>query len=106
MIWNIIDRRTNKYKWKKVDAIVEPTWHDNKLNPKLTKAGHDKVPKKVIKLFETKAGIGYEEQQNLGIDQAINWATTMKYPVTLYLYDPNTIHRAVKVGKSKLKCLA
>jgi hypothetical protein len=29
MIWNIIDGRERRYRWKCVNAIIEPAWHDN-----------------------------------------------------------------------------
>jgi hypothetical protein len=29
MILNIVDRRKQIYRWKCIDAIIEPTWHDN-----------------------------------------------------------------------------
>jgi hypothetical protein len=31
MIWNIVDGRERPYRWKAIKAIVEPTWHDNKV---------------------------------------------------------------------------
>lgn len=30
MLWNIIDRRTNKY-CTEIDAVFEPAWHDNSI---------------------------------------------------------------------------
>jgi hypothetical protein len=29
MIANIIDKRERKYRWKRVQAIIEAVWHDN-----------------------------------------------------------------------------
>ncbi len=29
VIFNIIDRRKRQYRWKKITAIIEPTYHDN-----------------------------------------------------------------------------
>jgi hypothetical protein len=29
MIWNVIGNRKQPYRWKRIVAIVEPTWHDN-----------------------------------------------------------------------------
>jgi hypothetical protein len=29
VITNVIDRRCHQYRWQKVNAIVEATWHDN-----------------------------------------------------------------------------
>jgi hypothetical protein len=29
VICNIIDRRQRRYRWAKINAIIEATWHDN-----------------------------------------------------------------------------
>jgi len=29
MILNIIDNRKRPYRWKRISAIIEATWHDN-----------------------------------------------------------------------------
>ncbi len=49
MIWNIIDNRKHKYRWLKITAIVEPTWHDNRCH------NSDRAPK-----CENE-GIGYDD---------------------------------------------
>ena len=30
MIANVIDNRSLRYRWNRVNAVAEPTWHDNK----------------------------------------------------------------------------
>jgi hypothetical protein len=29
MIWNVVDRRKRPFRWAKINAIIEATWHDN-----------------------------------------------------------------------------
>jgi hypothetical protein len=74
MIWNIIDKRERRYRWQRITAIVEPTWHDN------TCADSDQT--------ERAAGeIEYDEREAISLADAIQWANEMPFPVTLFLYD-------------------
>ena len=75
MIWNIIDKRRRPYRWKTVNAIIEPTYHDN------TVADSDQV-EDVPENFSP-----YDERENISVSDAVQWANSVKYPVTLYLYD-------------------
>lgn len=78
MITNIVDRRTNAHKWLLVDAVVEPTWHDN------TVKGADRAEKGDPALEK----LGYEEICGVRLSRAFEWAEGFAYPTTLYIYDP------------------
>lgn len=88
MIANVIDRRKREYRWKCVNAIVEAVWHDNNCkdsdyadpNPE-----HDLV---------------YDQKENISLGEAIEWASTLKAEVTLYLYDQG---RGTTVSKKRLQ---
>lgn len=77
MILNIVDRRTNPYLWKKVDAVIEPTWHDNVIKKTVTDVA-EKTPENWI---------GVEEKESISLADAITWASAHHDGVTLYLYD-------------------
>lgn len=77
MLTNIIDRRERPYRFKNINAIIEPTRHNNregvdraKRNPKMDKAW-----------------IGYDEKEHITVLEAVKWAASHKDEVTLYLYD-------------------
>lgn len=73
MIWNIIDKRTRPHRWASVDAVIEPTMHDNGV------ADADQAPLEQTYLCEVRDGISVAE--------AIRWANSFDCPTTLYLYD-------------------
>jgi hypothetical protein len=74
MIWNIIDRLERPYRWKTIDAIVEPTFHDNSI------ADSDQAHPEDV-------GSPYDTREGISLAEAIEWASTLDYGVTLYLYD-------------------
>ena len=74
MIWNIIDRRQRQYRWQAINAIVEPTHHDNSV------ADSDQA-----ELDD--AGSLYEAREGISVLDAVQWASALDYGVTLYLYD-------------------
>src|SRR5260370_27487839 len=74
MIWNIIDRRERRYRWKRVNAIIEPTSHDNCCQDS-DQAEED--PDAAI----------YEQREGISLAKAVEWADAKPYRVTLYLYD-------------------
>jgi hypothetical protein len=74
MIANVIDRRTRPYRWKRVNAVVEPAWHDNKCQDP------DQATPAVGEL-------DYEEKAGISVKEAIAWAEDLPYSVTLYLSD-------------------
>lgn len=75
MLRNIIDNRKHRYRWLLVTAIIEPTWHDNSRKDADQSA---RFPNE---------GIGYGELASASLAEAIQWANSFKFPVTLYLYD-------------------
>jgi hypothetical protein len=58
----------------KVNAIVEPTWHDNSCEDADQAPKHDHDPM-------------YEEREHITLNEAIRWAESFSSKVTLYLYD-------------------
>ena len=76
MFWNIIDKRTQPYRWAHINAIIEATWHDNSV------ADTDIAPEV---RFEDE--VTYEQREVISLHEAINWANNQTCPVTLYLYD-------------------
>jgi hypothetical protein len=74
LILNIVDRRTNEFRWKVVDAVVESTWHDNSCQNS-DQAEHD---------FREPS---YAARKDVSITDALAWAVSLAIPVTLYLYD-------------------
>ena len=74
MISNIIDRRKRPYRWKSVNAVVEPTRHDNGC------ADSD--------LAEDGGGdLLCETLERSSLTGALAWAQGFDGQVTLYLYD-------------------
>ena len=76
MITNIIDRRSNEHRWKRVQAIVEATQNDNSVK------NADQA-----KPCDPEDRILYDERDGLSIAEAVKWASGMPCEVTLYLYD-------------------
>ena len=76
MIFNIIDRRTRKYRWKQITAIVEPTYHDNSVDD----SDETEIPNHPDLVV-------YDEKAAISVADAIAWATSLPFGVTLYLYD-------------------
>jgi hypothetical protein len=74
MIWNIIDKRERHYRWKRINAIIEPTWQDNSCKDS------DQAEK------DPDADV-YDEREGVSLTEAIEWANAKPYPVTLFLYD-------------------
>src|SRR5258708_33782491 len=75
MISNIIDRRKRKYRWKEITAIIEPTYHDNLVDD----GDKAEIPEPGF--------IDYDEMRIISVADAIAWATSLPFAVTLYLYD-------------------
>ena len=74
MILNVIDNRKFPYRWKRVKAAVEPTWHDNKC-------------KDSDQAEASQNELDYDERANFSLADAVNWANKFPFSVTLYLYD-------------------
>lgn len=78
-VLNVIDRRKRKYRFLKVNAIIEPTWHDNSLDDS------DKSHPDGVK--GAMAWMGYDEKERVSVQEAFEWASKHPDDVTLYLYD-------------------
>jgi hypothetical protein len=76
MIWNVVDLRERRYRWAKINAIIEATWHDN------TCKDTDTAP-----VVRDEDEVTYDEKEGISLHEAINWANRQSCPVTLYLYD-------------------
>jgi hypothetical protein len=74
MLCNIIDHRTRPYRWRKVNAIIEATSHDNGV------ADSDQASSG----GET---VDYEQREAISLEAAVTWAIQQASPVTLFLYD-------------------
>ena len=74
MIWNVVDHRTRPYRWKRINAIVEPLEHDN------SRPDSDQAEPASSDLF-------YDQGEAVSLAAAIDWAQAIPVPVTLYLYD-------------------
>lgn len=73
-ILNIIDRRKRPYRFKKINAIIEPTRHDNRCEDSDRAEGADNW-------------MGYDEREHISLSSAMEWAMTHADELTLYLYD-------------------
>lgn len=78
MIVNIVDSRTRKFRWMKVKAIIEPTWHDNSCQD----ADQSQPSLNEIELSKI---------ASVSVQDAITWAHSLGYGVTLYLYDEEEV---------------
>ena len=74
MIENIIDRRRSPYRWKHVNAIVEPTFHDNGVSD----ADQSET---------SSTEIVYDQREGISVAEAIAWSNGLPDRVALYLYD-------------------
>ncbi len=74
MILNLVDHRKSIYKWKRVDVVIEPTWHDNKCTD-------------ADRADPREGEIDYEIRQDISITDAIAWASALPFGVTMYLWD-------------------
>jgi hypothetical protein len=74
MLCNIIDHRTRPYRWRRVNAIIEATSHDN------AEPDGDQAPSG----GET---VVYEQREAISLEAAVAWAAQQAGPVTLFLYD-------------------
>jgi hypothetical protein len=73
-ILNIIDRRKRPYRFRKINAVIEPTRHDNRCKDADQAEGRDNW-------------LGYDEREHISLAEAIEWAATAPDELTLYLYD-------------------
>jgi hypothetical protein len=78
MLTNVIDRRKRPYRFKKLNAVIEPTRHDNRCKD----ADRAKPNRK-----QDAAWMGYDEKEHVSLSEAAQWAMAHKDSLTLYLYD-------------------
>ena len=76
MLWNIVDHRQRRYRWKSINAIVEAIEHDNCC------ADADQAP-----ASDPSAYVVYDALEGVSVNEAVRWAVEQPCPVTLYLYD-------------------
>jgi hypothetical protein len=74
MIWNVIDHRKSPYRWKRINAIIEATSHDNGVRDS------DEVPPR-------DDDVVCDQRVGISLSEAIHWANSQSQPVTLFLYD-------------------
>ena len=74
MITNIVDRRQRQFRWRKVNAVVEATSHDNGI------ADSDQIERGADDL-------DYDELIGASLSEAMAWAQGFAGSVKLYLYD-------------------
>lgn len=74
MIWNVIDRRSRHYRWKRINAIIEAVEHDNACEDSEQAPNHADA-------------ITYDQREAVSVAEAITWAQAEPSAVTLYLYD-------------------
>lgn len=77
MLTNIIDHRKRPYRFKKINAVIEPTRHDNKVKDADQAGGHDNW-------------MGYDEKEHVSIAEAFAWAQAQPDEITLYIYDEDS----------------
>ncbi len=75
MIWNIIDRRMRRYRWKAITAIIEPVSADNSCQDSDQAEESDRE------------ALAYDQKAEISLADAVVWAQSQPVPVTLYLYD-------------------
>ena len=80
-ITNVLDFRTKPYAHMKIDAVVEPTWHDH------TCAHYDGSPPS----NEKEEGVGHDGREHVSVQEAIQWADSFPYAATLYFYDDGVL---------------
>ena len=75
MIANIIDGRKRRHRWKKINAVIEPTSHDNRVEDadQIDEPGLDAPT--------------YDRRLAVSVAEAVAWAMEIPCDVTLCLYD-------------------
>jgi hypothetical protein len=80
VIFNIVDRRKRIYRWKRIDVIVERTWHDNSWADGDQAPQDDREP-------DFAAQPDFSAQKGISLADAVTWASSFAVPLTLFLYD-------------------
>lgn len=71
---NIIDHRKRPYRFLKINAVIEPTRHDNRVKDADQADGKDNW-------------LGYDEREHITLNEALSWAAGHADDVTLFIYD-------------------
>ena len=77
MLCNVIDNRTRRFRWRRVEAILEATSHDN--------ANGDSDP-----VEPADDELLFDKRDGLSVAEAVAWANAQPGMVTLFLYDEGT----------------
>ncbi len=91
-ITNIVDGRKNEFCSIGLQAIIEPSCHDN-----------DQPGAQQFDFDDPEITTGYDEINNVTIAEAIEWANAFQFPVTLYLYDSERISEKTEFGEKFIK---
>ena len=89
MIWNIIDRRKRPYRWRAITAIIEPVSSDNSC------VDSDQAEEPEDDFFV------YDHRPEISLADAVVWAQSLSFAVTLYLYDLGDGIRSATFDKSR-----
>ena len=73
---NIIDNRKRKYRAYPMNAIMEPSFHDNE-QPNADQYDPN----------DQRINIAYKQLSDTSVYLAVNWANRYEFPVALFLYD-------------------
>lgn len=91
MILNVIDKRKKRYRWKRVNAIIESAWHDNGVEDADQAERRDDVE------------IAYDANESISVAEAIDWASSKEDGVTLFLYDEGCGTSTAKLKRRMLE---
>jgi hypothetical protein len=75
MIWNIVDHRKRKFRWREINAVIEDIRNDHNV------ADTDDFDD------ENDLAPVYDARRNILLHDAIHWTEKQEGKVTLYLYD-------------------
>ena len=68
MIVNVVDNRKQRFRWKRVNAVAEPTWYDNRYED-------------TDQAESTRDESDYEERTSISVSDAIKWANDLPFPL-------------------------
>lgn len=74
MLANIVDNRENPYSGKMVNVVMEPAFHDNSVPGSDKYEVADDAPSCL-------------NRNGLSMQEAVEWAMNMSFPMTIYIYD-------------------
>lgn len=90
-IINIIDGRKRRYRFLKINAVIEAAWHDNSV-------------KDSDRSDSVLGGPDYDELEHITFAAALAWGNSFEAPVTLFVYDEDGgIYARPKEPTSKVR---